>query len=98
MTALRPVANRVRRAAADISGRYTPRHDKHFRFVDEFGRDFPSWMENVCLGGFGEQGWAAYAQPGGGRIATGAWGKSLTREQVIAALSQQSPALDGKGE
>lgn len=73
--------------------RYTPKHDGKFRFKHEDGRDFPLWMRNVALGGFREQGWAAYQQPGGKKIATGAWGDSLIlkRDGSIASTARSNP-------
>lgn len=57
-----------------IKASYTPTCDRHYRFKDEDGRDFPRWMRNICLGAFREQGWNAYAQPSGKKIGGGNWG------------------------
>lgn len=58
---------------------------------DPWAKRFPHWMHHIMIGGFREQGWAAYDQNQNGKhIASGEWGEDLlllsTGEITTAAL------------
>jgi hypothetical protein len=58
-----------------IIGRF-PIH--RFKDGDDIG--LPKWAKRIVIGGFAEQGWAAYdRRRGGKKVASGEWGDALLR-------------------
>lgn len=45
---------------------------------DPFGKKLPSWAKHLAIGGYLDQGWAAFDQEQGGKmVAGGEWGEEL---------------------
>ena len=60
---------------SDIVKRWKPKRADVER---EDGRGIPSWAHHLGVGGFAEQGWAAYDQrQNGKKVASGEWGDEI---------------------